>query len=72
MEGPDIGPPVCQGREKRSNRITWTWHQGHLQVQAGFLFSRSVTLSPAYVSTVGGIRHLMIYPAGPKKKVLDL
>ena len=68
-EGPDIGPTICQDRRNRSNEIQWTWHQGQLQVQAGFfLVSRSLTLSPAHVSTVGGIRHLIIFPAGPKEK----
>ena len=67
-EGPDIGPTVCQGRGNRSNEIPWTWHQGQLQEQAGFLVSRSLTLSSAHVSTVGGIRHSDDFPRWPQKK----
>ena len=46
-EGPDTGPIVCQDRGNRSNEIPWTWHQGHLKEQAGFLVTRSLTLSLA-------------------------
>ena len=65
MEGADIGPTVCQGRGNRSNEILWTWHQGQLQEQAGFLLSTSLTLSSAHVS---GIRHSDDLPRWPKKK----
>ena len=33
----------------RSYEILWTWHQGQLQEQAGFLVSSSLTLSFAHV-----------------------
>ena len=44
-KGPDIGPTVCQGSENHSNKIPWTWHQRKLKERAGFLVSRSLTLS---------------------------
>ena len=52
----------------RSNEISWTWHQGQLHEQAGFLVSTSLTLSSAHVSTVGGIRHSDDLTDAPKKK----
>ena len=44
-EGQDTGPAVCQSRGNRLNKIPWTWYQGQLKAQAGFLVSRSLTLS---------------------------
>ena len=54
----------------RPNEIPWTWHQGQLREQVEFLVSRSLTLSSARVSTVGGIRHTYDGPHWPQKKLL--
>ena len=62
------GPTVCQSRRNRSNKIPWTWHQGQLLEQAGCLISRSLTLSSAHVSTVGGICHSDDVPRWHQKK----
>ena len=45
-----------------------TVDQGPLQEQAGFLVSKSLTLTSAQVSTVGGIRHTDDNPQSLKKK----
>ena len=49
-----------QVRGNRSNEIPWTWHQGQMKTRAGFLFSRSLTL------TVGR-RHFIISLLGLKQ-----
>ena len=45
---------------------------GATEERAGFLVSRSLTLSSADVHTVSGSRHLMIISSGPKKRASEL
>ena len=60
-------------RESRSNETPWIWHQGQMKERAGFIVSRSLTLSISLSSVhvvlrVGGRRHSEDFPRWTKNK----